>query len=163
MSVKIHYKKETIKTVNMKTFKNYKNRFLPNFLSTINLNVNFVIMVFLGSFSLIFEPTRLNSWHIENGDLIYSLITGTGISGIICWYFTFKFKNLEGGKWRFNLPYFLWLICHLLAITTFFYFLLLLGIRKDGTFSGLALGIFFGLVLYSPLSIIYNTLYGNLK
>lgn len=141
---------------------NRKNNLLQYILSIISLNFNFVIMFFLGVFSLIFEPPRtILDWHKENQELNYSLVTDVSVSGIICWLFCFKLNYVS--RLNFNLLYFLWLLCHLIAIATFLYFLIILGIRSDGTFSGLALGVFFGLIIYSPFSILYSLLYSRLK
>ena len=154
MSGQLHYGRRMIKSHN--------DRLLSIMLNILNFNINFVILFLLGICSLVFESSQTAvGWHEENKELIYSLITGVGISGIICWFFVFRIT--PRGKIRFNLPYFLWLTCHLIAVATFLYFLMILGVRQDGSVSGLALGVFFGLILYSPFNILYNLLYGHKK
>ena len=154
MSGQLHYGRRMIKSHN--------DRLLSIMLNILNFNINFVILFLLGICSLVFESSRTAAgWHEENKELIYSLITGVGISGIICWFFVFRIT--PRGKIQFNLPYFLWLTCHLIAVATFLYFLMILGVRQDGSVSGLALGVFFGLILYSPFNILYNLLYGHKK
>lgn len=154
MRGQLHYERRMIKSDH--------RDFLSIMLNILNFNINFVILFLLGVCSLVFEPSRTAvGWHEENKELIYSLITGVGISGIICWFFVFRIT--PRGKIQFDLPYFLWLTCHLIAIITFLYFLMVLGVRQDGSVSGLALGVFFSLILYSPFNILYNLLYSHKK
>lgn len=157
MSGQMRYGKERIK---MKKNK-YIDNIIEKIISILNFNFNFVVLFFLGIFSLMFESRSGIQWHEENKELIYSLISGIGISGIICWFFSFKIIYRK--NYNFNLPYFLWLTCHLFGIFTFLYFMFILGVRQNGTLSGFALGVFFSLILYSPFSILYNILYSNLK
>lgn len=153
MSANLIHKNERVK---------HGNKILKTIVTVVNFNISFVVMTLLGFFSLIFEPSRINDlWYGENTEFIYSLITGIGISGVICWFFTFRTKVKS--RWHFDLPYFLWLTCHLFTIITFLIFSIKLGLRKDGTFSGLALGVFFSLVLHSPFSILYTMLYSRIK
>lgn len=151
-SVKKLLKKQMMKPVN--EINNY-------IVEAINANGNLVALALAGLFSLVFEPVRgAGEWHRNNAELIYSLMAGTGISGVICWLFSFRLKmGVEVTKLNFNLPCFLWLFCHFLSVCAFLYFLSVLGVRKDGSFSGLALGVFGWLILSTPFSILNSTLY----
>lgn len=123
------------------------------------VNHHFMMLTIMGGLGLIFSPIPTAiTWLNSNIEFINSLMLGVGLSGIICWVFAFKIRGeINGITWR--ACHVLLNICHILSVALFLLFFILVGIKKDGSISSLACGVFSSSILGIMLSMRYGCKY----
>lgn len=116
---------------------------------------HFLTLILTGLSSLIFNPFQTDSRIInQNIEFITSLTLGVGISGVICWIFAFRIREVGETVWK--LCHVLLNICHLISVAIFLFFFVIVGVRSDGTISSLAFGVFSSLIVGIMLSMKYD-------
>ena len=123
------------------------------------VNNHFLLLIIAGVLGLIFSPVPTAiPWLNNNIEFINSLMLGIGVSGVICWIIAFKIRGeINGITWR--ACHVLLNICHILSVALFLLFFILVGIKKDGSISSLACGVFSSAILGIMLSMKYNSKY----
>lgn len=118
-------------------------------------NIHFLVCILVGIFGVLFAPTTTHyPWINQNTSFVNAFMLGIGLSGVICWCFTYKVKG-EISSLTWFLCHILLNICHIFCVLVFLFFFVAVGVKVDGSISALAGGVFSALIAGIMLSMKY--------